>query len=418
MTKAGSKRGEKLLNDRQVLTAKATGKPYRLHDGGGLALNITAAGVKSWQYRYRLADKDQTATLGRYPDVGLAEARELVVEARKLAAKGEHLTTEKRAAKAGRIARSADTFAKASEAWAKREARRAEWSDDYREEVKSSLRNHLSDLNALPVARITARIVAPTMRKAERVAPDMAKKVRARLRAILDYAVEEGQITANPIPAPRRTKSANKRKHLPAVLDREGVGQILRAADKAELSRGVRRAHLLAVFTAQRIGEIVGAEWSEIDFTTATWTIPRSRMKRKDVERGPHVLPIPPRLLSMMQEWKRVDGDDARWVCPAPQGKGTITREAVEKFYRRGLGLAGKHSPHSWRSVFDTWSGDAGKGREGIDAQLDHVIGNKVRQAYDRANRLELRRPLLAWYESEIVAARDGAQVLPLKRPA
>lgn len=407
---------EKLLNDRQVLNAKARGKPYRLYDGGGLALNVTAGGVRAWQYRYTLAGKPQTATLGRYPDVGLAEARALAAEARKAAAKGVHLTVRKRVEKATRVARAGSTFGKAADDWVRREARRAHWTEDYREEVKASLRNHLSALDALPVSELTAAIAAPVLRKAEARAPDMAKKVRFRLRAILDQACEDGLIRVNPIPVARRRKSAEERKHLPAILDRDRVGWILRSADAADVSRGVRRAHLLAVFTAQRIGEIVGAQWSEIDFKTATWAIPRARMKRKDAERGPHLVPIPPALLKQMQEWRRADGEGAEWVCPAPHGKGPITREATEKFYRRNLGLANVHTLHGWRSVFSTWAADAGKDRESIEAQLDHWTGGKVQMAYDRGSRLELRRALTAWHENELVSARDGATVLPFDR--
>ena len=113
-------------------------------------------------------------------------------------------------------------------------------------------------------------------------------------------------IAGNPIPAPRRRKKGAERTHLPAVLTKEGVGAILRAADAAEVGKGVRRAHMLAAFTAQRIGEIVGATWDEMDLQSAVWSIPRDRMKRKDAERGPHLVPIPPRLLALLEEWHRV----------------------------------------------------------------------------------------------------------------
>src|SRR5450631_2472835 len=117
----------------------------------------------------------------------------------------------------------------------------------------------------------------------------MAKKVRQRLRSVFDYGVEGGLIVGNPLPAPRRRKSTGDRVHLPAILGKEGVGAILRAADKATAGKGVHRAHLLAAFTAQRIGEIVGATWNEVDLYSSVWSIPRDRMKRKDVERGPHL---------------------------------------------------------------------------------------------------------------------------------
>jgi integrase len=180
----------------------------------------------------------------------------------------------------------------------------------------------------------------------------------------------------------------------------------------------VRRAHLLATFTAQRVGEIVGAAWDEVDLQAGVWSIPRERMKRKDAERGPHLVPIPPALLTVMREWRRIDGDEGIYLCPTAGGESPVTREAVEKFYRRGLNLSGKHSPHSWRSVLSTWANDAGEDADAVEAQLDHVTGGKVKASYDRAKRLQRRADLMAWHESALLSARDGAKVIDLKRNA
>jgi integrase len=88
----------------------------------------------------------------------------------------------------------------------------------------------------------------------------------------------------------------------------------------------------------------------------------------------------------------------------------------MEKFYRVTLGLAGKHSPHSWRTVFSTWARDAGKDRDVVEAQLDHVTGNATETSYDRAHRIDRRRELLAWHEESLIAARDGAKIVELRR--
>ena len=88
------------------------------------------------------------------------------------------------------------------------------------------------------------------------------------------------------------------------------------------------------------------------------------------------------------------------------------------QFYRDALGLQGKHSPHSWRSAFSTIAREAGQDGDVIEAQLDHVVGNKVASAYDRSKRFELRRKLMRWYEGQLIAARDGAKVVELKRKA
>lgn len=406
-----------LLFDKDLRDAKPTGKPYRLRDGDGLFLFVSRLGVRSWQLRYFHAGKEQVATLGKVSHTrGLAWARAEADVARAKVEAGEHLTRAKVTEKAQRAAAAGNTFAQVAAAWIKSEAKRAKWTPDYVQEVKASIGNHLSSLDSLPLAEITAPIAAPVLRRVERKAPDMATKVRQRLRAIFDYAVEDGVVTLNPIPAARRR--AKERKHYPAVLDHAGVGAILRAAARVDATRGVHRAHLLAAFTAQRIGEIVPAAWEEVDLQAGVWKIPRDRMKRKDSARGPHVVPLPPVLLGQMREWRRADGDEAMHVCPAPRGEGHITREAVEKFYRRALDLGGKHSPHSWRSVLNSWAGDGGKDMLAVEAQLDHVIGNKVTAAYDRAQRLDLRRELMRWHEGQLIAARDGADVVALPRKA
>jgi integrase len=421
-----------LLTDRAVRNAKARAKPYRLFDGDGLALWISPTGAKSWQLRYRLNGTEQTATLGKLDRLTLADARVAADAARKLADKGEHLTVLKRADKSKRRADAANTFATFAAAWVAREARRMHWTPEYRAEVAASLKNHLSGLNALPVTKITAAIAAPALLLVERSAPNMLEKVRRRLRAILDDAVEQGVIPGNPLPAVRRRKNPERR-HFPAVTKLPEIGAILRAARAADPCKGIARAHLLLAFTALRVSEVVGAKWSEFDLdgadvpvgetqrtkrdsTAGNWCVPRERMKRKDHERGPHVVPLPSGLLAALREWRTADGAEALYVCPAPRDPSKpITPEGVEKFYRNALGLGGKHSPHSWRSAFSTVCREAGKDGDAVESQLDHVVGNKIAAAYDRAKRLQLRRDLMQWYEGQLMAARDGADVVPIR---
>jgi hypothetical protein len=60
----GSKRQLNKLTDSQVKSAKyGFGKP-KLYDGGGLVLNLRSTGAKLWQFRYRYAGKENTASLG------------------------------------------------------------------------------------------------------------------------------------------------------------------------------------------------------------------------------------------------------------------------------------------------------------------------------------------------------------------
>lgn len=423
------------LSDRRVQTARARAKPYRLADGDSLYLYIASTGVKSWQFRYRLDGKQQTLTLGKLPPISLVEARKAADRARAGVAEGEQLTAVKRTEKLRRRFDTANTFDAVATAWVAREAKRQKWTPDYRGEVERSIRNHLSDLNGVPAAKLNTPMLGPVLRKVEARAPMMVEKVRRRLNAILDYAVEHGAIVGNPLPALRRGDKVVRRNY-PAITDLSALGEVLRAARASDPCKGIQRAHTFLAFTGMRVSEVVGARWGEFaldgvdvpvgdghrtkrDPNAGNWSIPRGRMKRKDVARGPHVVPLPPALLATLREWREADGAKALCVCPAPRDSTKpITAEAVEKHYRNVLGLSGKHSPHSWRSAFSTVCREAGKDTEAIEAQLDHVVGSKVASAYDRAKRLELRRGLMTWYEAVLIAARDGAKVVEIRRGA
>ncbi len=403
----------KLLKDKVVQNAKPTDKPYRLADGDSLYLLVLPTGAKSWQLRYRHNGKQQTATLGKVALVSLAEARKRAHEARVKAADGEHLTREKHIIKARKASAASNTFEKLARDWLKNEARRKEWTPDYVVEARRSIENHLSKLNGLPVDQITAAITSPVLSKIESTAPAMEEKVHRRLYAILDYAVEVGALPQNPLPRRRARKSSGR--HFPALTDLAQVGAVLRSAAAADPCKGIQRAHLMLVFTAQRISEVVGAQWDEIDLDKKTWIIPRHRMKKKDPELPPHSVPLPPRLAESLKQWRSEDNGTSPFVCPAPRDTSKpITPEACEKHYREALDLAGKHSPHSWRSVFKTLCGDKGKNNDLVEAQQDHQIGTKVESAYDRATRLARRRKLMTWYESALIDARDKPKIASL----
>jgi len=422
-----------LLTDRHVRNAKPEAKPYRLFDGDGLYLRISPTGARSWQLRYQFNGADQLATLGKLDRLTLAEARIKANEQLKVAAQGVHLTAAKRIDKLERQASVANTFGKFAAAWEAREARRMKWTPNYRRKTAASLHKHLDAFKDLPIGRITAVTVAPTLRALDAVSPAMANKVRGMLRAILDDAVEDGVIPVNPLPAARRRNKAEQ-KHHPAKTKLPELGAILRAARDADTYQGVSRAHVLLAFTALRISEVAGAKWSEFeldgvdvligdtqrtrrDHDAGNWSVPRERMKRKDEDGEPHVVPLPPALLAALRAWRDEDGDDAIYVCRGSRkAKIPLGSEMAEKFYRVTLKLNGKHSPHSWRSAFSTVCREAGKDSGTIEAQLDHVVGNSVASAYDRAKRLELRRELMNWYEGQLIAARDGADVVAIGR--
>lgn len=396
-----------LLTAKKVSDSKPRAKPYRKADGDGLYLYVPPSAAAAWQFRYRLHGKQQTATLGKLANMTLLEARVAAESARRKAASGAQLTVAKRVERAKQKVATANTFAAVATDWIKTEARRAKWSPSYQGEVEASVRNHLRDLDALPLHEIVPSVIAPVLRKVETNAPYMLEKVRPRLRAIFDYAVELGIIVGNPVLTGRRGPKL-PRKHYPAITDLSGIGAILRKIEAADPCKGIHRASILMAYTGLRINEAIAAKWDEFNFVDQTWTVPRERMKIKEAQRGDFVIPLPPMLLATIQEWMRKDNNTSVNVCPAPRdSERHVTATSVEKHYREALGLEGKHSPHSWRSALSTIAREAKKDKDAIELQLDHGETDSSAEPYNRAKLLRRRRALLEWYEQVLIKARD-----------
>jgi hypothetical protein len=105
------------LTINEIKNAKPAKRDYKLADSNGLFLLVTAAGAKSWRFKYRFGDRERLLTLGRYPDLGLVAAREAHQEARKLLAAGKDPATEKKKAKLAKVAASQATFRKTADEW-------------------------------------------------------------------------------------------------------------------------------------------------------------------------------------------------------------------------------------------------------------------------------------------------------------
>ena len=72
------------LSDKKVSHAKAKAKPYKLYDEDGLYLAVQPTGSKLWRLKYYYGCRESVFSIGKYPIVSLAEAREQQCEAKKL----------------------------------------------------------------------------------------------------------------------------------------------------------------------------------------------------------------------------------------------------------------------------------------------------------------------------------------------
>jgi hypothetical protein len=91
------------LTDAAIRNAKPGEKPVKLFDERGLYLEISPNGGKWWRLKYRCEGKEKRLSLGTYPDVGLKDARKLLVG-------GVDPSAHRKAQKAARATRAANRF--------------------------------------------------------------------------------------------------------------------------------------------------------------------------------------------------------------------------------------------------------------------------------------------------------------------
>ena len=390
-------------------------KGKKLADGGGLHLFVTPAGGTTWRIKYRIGGKEKIYSVGPYPLVSLAGARVELAEVKALLLEGKDPVAARRVNRAATAAGSDNTLKAVSQEWLTMKKR--EWSPNHSaKSARAFERDIYPSLGNLPIASITPAMVATTIEDIhKRDVLETAKRILQHLNGVFRYAQAKGLCRDNPAGPAREILPRKKNSgHLPALLEFVALGDVLRRAEMARLSPSVRMAHRLCAFTAMRIGNIVNAEWNEfhLDNEQPVWVIPRAKMKvtTRDID---HRVPLSAEIAAEFRLWHETTGGHG-FVFPSPAGGKFIGRESIEKVYRMTLGLAGKHSPHGWRSAFSTLSRDNGFARDVVELALDHAHDNEVARAYDRGERFTQRVQLFNWWGDQLTAAQRGAKIVTM----
>src|SRR4029077_7146300 len=125
---------------------------------------------------------------------------------------------------------------------------------------------------------------------------------------------------------------------------------------------------------SRHTSEALGATWDEIDLETATWSIPKERMKMDKA----HDVPLSDQALAILKAQHATRGDNP-FVFPGRPMRG-LSNMSMAMLMRR-LG-AGDFTVHGMRSAARSWMADQGVAFEVAEAALGHQVGNAVVQAY------------------------------------
>lgn len=369
--------------------------PGKHADGGGLVLEVTAAGTRSWTVRFVFHGREAYAGLGGFPAVSLARAREMAAEARAAAKAGRDPRAARRAARMPAPEQRTVRDAIADHI----EAHRGAWRPATIKANESLLGmlDGPDGIAALPLEGLSTEHIVTRLRDAWMRTPQRARKAADLLRLSLDRAMALGWMPdgVNPaatnrlrrtLPRPTMVRAVAPMASLPwaevpafwtALREREGAG-----AD----------ALRLAILTGCRHSEVVGARWEEIDRAAGVWMIPAARTKQKK----PQPVPLTGPMLEVLDRRASVRragspfifvGNDAR----RPLSSNTL----VAVIDRMGEPWAGRVVPHGFRSSLRSYCADHGVAAEVAEALLGHVA-DQVVAAYQRGLMLDRRRAVLA----------------------
>jgi integrase len=399
------------FTDRQIQNLKLKDQRYEVFEDRGFGVRVAPTGRKTFIYLYRMPGeiKKRRLTLGNYPVLSLAEAHLLYAEAREMVVRGIDPGVKAKIEKEEeRNNPTIDSLANEYlEKWAK--ARKRSWATDKRIIEKDVLpewgRRKSNDITRRDVICLLDNIV-------DRGAPIMANRTLAVVRKMFNFAVARDIVPASPCAA-IQTPSREQRRD--RVLSADEMKTFWQGLEKTRITQGIRLALKLQLVTAQRKGEVISAEWAEIDLEEKWWTIPVEKAKN----RLPHRVPLSTLAIEILEAVKYLAGD-SRWVFPSPRGAGHITPTAVDHALRIDLNTLeiNNFTPHDLRRSAASHMTGMGISRLVVSKILNHVERGVTavydRHSYDR----EKRQALEAWAHKlkNIIEDAETNNVIPMVR--
>lgn len=399
------------LSDARIRAAKPKSTPYKVFDTDGLHLLVTPTGSRLWRQRYHFAGKEKAASLGAYPLIGLADARERGAAVRKQAALGIDPAEARKAQKAAVEEAQANTFKAVALAWHAKF--KPQWSLDHANTILSRLNdNALPWIGNKPIRDVKSGDIVVLMdRMAERGAIDTARRVLQYLKKIFKWAIARELVAHSPVAHidPRDHLPRVGVKHRASIKDPTRFAELLRSIDAYQGGFVVRCGLQLLALTFVRPGELRNAEWPEfrLDGKEPLWRIPAAKMKMGGED---HLVPLSRQAVAVLRAMQPLTGSDG--IGFVFQGHRSAARPLSEGAFiaaLRTMGISQRHhSPHGFRASASTMLNEMQWNRDAIELQLSHMERDASRESYNSATHLPLRRQMMQAWADHLDELRTG----------
>ena len=363
-------------------------KAGRHSDGGGLYLNVSRVGTKSWLFMWTPSGgKRKEMGLGAYPVVSLAKARAKASDCRIAVADGRDPLDDKRREAEPTFGECADLYIDSIKSEWRNVKHAAQW--------KTTLAAHCQSIRGKPVSQVATDNVLGVLSPIWQTKSETASRLRGRIERVLDFAKAKGWRSGeNPALwrghlkniLPKRRKLT--RGHMAAMpFDKVPAFLVDVRASEAMSARALE----FTTLNASRTGEVLGARWGEFNFDKEIWVVPSERMKAGIA----HAVPLSKQAMALLRRLH--EAKISEFVFPGEKLGRPLSGMAMEMLLRR-LKVTDA-TVHGFRSSFRDWAGDKTTfPRELAEAALAHKVGDETEQAYRRSTAIEKRRKLMqAW---------------------
>ena len=390
------------LNVKTITAAQPTNKRYRLFDGGGLYLEVSPAGTKTWALKYRVAGKEKKYTIGKYPAVGLADARLQRELLKAEITAGNDPAANKKLKK---LSTAANLFGIIANEWF--DVKIKPQSAVHAKRTGSILNNHLMPhLADRPMVDVKPPELLNVLRLIEgQGSINTAHRARQIAGQIYRYAIASGRAERDPSADLKGALVNEKPKHFGAITEPAEVAHLLIAIDAYKGYPIVTAALKISPLLFQRPGEIRHMEWSEIDFDDALWSIPANKIKTKI----DHLVPLSTQAIAVLRHIEQYTGR-SRYVFPSARSNNRPLSENGVRVALRTMGYTGEQmTAHGFRALARTLLDEVLEYRiDYIEQQLAHAVKDPNGRAYNRTKHLDRRREMMqAWadYLDELKAS-------------
>ena len=407
------------LTDLAIRRLKVKKNRYDVLDIKGLALRVMPTGKKVWTCRFLIDGKPKRLTLGHYPTVSLAQAREKHALAVQDVQRGINPSEKQNAEKEKR--KSEPTFKDLLDEF---------WEKELSKTPSCKERKRLVEKDALPswkdrkVSSIKRRDAVILIDEVRERAPITANRLQGVLVRMFNFASERGIIDFSPLVGMRRGKESTRER----VLTDDEIKILWNCLDlertDIDIYHLVKLALKAILLTGQRPGEVVGMKWEHI--VNDWWTIPAELTKTRNENRVP-ILPTMAELIdqakkySVNSQYVFVSARSPLYGFKRPQKAkprkedASITVGALANSLRRHraeIEIIQPFTPHDLRRTVRTRLAEVGVSDMVAERLLGHklqgVMGIYNRHSYDE----EKRQALARWEKrlQEILGLTDPQQ--------